>query len=185
LQQQHQHQQHAIVMTNTAQPNPANFYQTMASSVTTNPQQLIQQVHPIQTVQPFKNVSSPLGTISTNMQVTSKQQQQQQQQQQLNSNRKMSATPSMDVTLEPRKQMLIEQQLKQELEIDLDLDSSPMSSLMMNKQYMMQPQRLDNNAIQTLVCDQTKAHLILDDKEALQVRIHFILGFVYFDGKIS
>ena len=81
----------------------------------------------------------------------------------------------MDVGLEPRKQMLIEQQLKQELEIDLDLDSSPMSSLMMNKQYMMQPQRLDNNAIQTLVCDQTKAHLILDDKEALQVRI---IGFV-------
>jgi hypothetical protein len=165
-QQQQQQQQYAIVMTNTTQPNPANFYQTMASSVTTNPQQLIQQVHPIQTVQPFKNVSSPLGTISTNMQVTSKQ-----QQQQSSTNRKMSTNPTMDVGLEPRKQMLIEQQLKQELEIDLDLDSSPMSSLMTNKQYMMQPQRLDNNAIQTLVCDQTKAHLILDDKEALQVRI--------------
>ena len=184
LQQQQQQQQHVSMTANTTQPNPASFYQIAATATTTTtttmPQQLVQQVHPIQTVQPFKNVSTPLATLSTNMQ-TSKQQQQQpsinlmkKDLNQSSINNKMS----MDA-LEPRKQMLIEQQLKQELEIDLELDSSPMSSLMMNKQYMMQPQRLDNNAIQTLVCDQTKAHLILDDKEALQVRpIYFYNYFL-------
>ena len=165
LQQQHQ-QYHVSTMANTTQPNPANFYQT--SMVT--PQQLVQQVYPIQTVQPFKNVSTPLATISTNMQASKHQSSNGLvKKDQTQSNKMLPAVvASMDL-MEPRKQMLIEQQLKQELEIDLELDSSPMSSLMMNKQYMMQPQRLDNNAIQTLVCDQTKAHLILDDKEALQV----------------
>ena len=173
LQQQQQHQQyHASTTANTTQHNPTNFYQT--TMVT--PQQLVQQVHPIQTVQPFKNFSTPLATISTNMQASKHQssnslmKKDQTQSNNNNNNNKMlpAVVASMDL-MEPRKQMLIEQQLKQELEIDLELDSSPMSSLMMNKQYMMQPQRLDNNAIQTLVCDQTKAYLILDDKEALQV----------------
>jgi zinc finger FYVE domain-containing protein 1 len=35
---------------------------------------------------------------------------------------------------------------------------------------MMQPQKLDNNAIQTLVQDQVKAYLMLDEKECLQIK---------------
>ena len=75
-----------------------------------------------------------------------------------------------DKKKQQQQQTLLEQQLKQELgEIDLDSDSSSMSS-MLNKQFMSQPQKLDNNAIQTLLYDQTKSHLIIDDKEELQVK---------------
>jgi zinc finger FYVE domain-containing protein 1 len=129
--------------------NNSYYHQGNGSGGQPQPQ-LIQQVHPIQTVQPFKN----LGGFS-------KQQQQQHHHQHHH---------HQNTGLDARQQMLMEQQLKQELDIDLELDSSPTSSLMMNsnKHQMMQSQRLDNNAIQTLV-DQTKAHLILDDKESLQV----------------
>ena len=138
-------------------------------------------MHPIQSVQPFKSASTPLSSLSSNIQPSKQQLANQAKKDSYQPSGIRIAAPNLNPNLsanaasidakqqQQQKQLLMEQQLKQELEIELDLDSSPMSSLMMNKQFMMQPQRLDNNAIQTLVCDQTKAHLILDDKEALQV----------------
>ena len=60
LQQQQQQQQY-LMGANTVQPNPASFFQG---------QQLVQQVHPIQSVQPFKNSTTPLGTLSNNIQAS-------------------------------------------------------------------------------------------------------------------
>ena len=60
-------------------------------------------------------------------------------------------------------------------EIDLDDNNhfeTPISSLSinLNKQLMLQPQKLDNNALEAILSDQIKAHLILDDKENLLVK---------------
>ncbi len=43
-------------------------------------------------------------------------------------------------------------------------------SINLNKHLMLQPQKLDNNALEAILSDQVKAHLLLDDKEVLQVK---------------
>jgi hypothetical protein len=60
----------------------------------------------------------------------------------------------------------------QEIDLDDNNFEAPISSLSINlsKQLMMQPQKLDNNALEAILSDQIKAHLILDDKENLLVK---------------
>lgn len=55
-------------------------------------------------------------------------------------------------------------------EIDQRSSLNHQLSINLNKHLMLQPQKLDNNALDQILNDQVKAHLLLDDKEQLQVK---------------
>lgn len=145
------------------------------------PVQIVQAVHPIQTVQPFPNLLvQQQQQRNTKPQIISMQNTQYQQ-------------SISNVNL--NKQYLIEQQIKQELDLDSSSQSSSPStsslspslsneyhtngpieldndttSFQLDKKAMLTSQSLDNTAIQKLVCEEVKSHIILDDKECLQVK---------------
>jgi hypothetical protein len=124
--------------------------------------QHVQLVHPvIQTVQPYPNSLQRNSTTAKS--------QLQQQQQQPTSMQIQQPSPLTSAATNVNKKLQINSLDANETTM-LSLDSSSNTSLFIDKQAMLIPQNLDNTAIQKLINDEVKSYLILDDKEALQVK---------------
>ncbi|CAF0730903.1 unnamed protein product [Brachionus calyciflorus] len=134
---------------------------------TLNP--IINHVQPIQIVQPIKQETPPIN-VNLNQQLIEKQIKQELDLDSVSSSASISSTSS-SVSTSPqiKTAQLCSSNISSDYYGILDQQSNEFSSLEEQK-AMLIPQNLDNSAIQKIICEEVKSHIILDDNESLQVK---------------